>query len=555
MRQILALLKKDWRAFCNLRRVLREQSVFKVVFILLFALGMIGGLWVIFMEAFSFLDKLGGVGLLLVYRLFALFFLGLGAMLATSSVITSYTTFFSSEETAYLLLKPLSIGKLSIYKFIQSAFYSSWAFFFTIIPFVGAYAAHEKLPIYFSVWTIFFSVPLVLLCAGLGTIVCLLGTRWLPRNRAFWWGVVAAAAVAGSLLSGRLTTHVMGENEQALVLTRLIPGFQIASHPLWPSWWISEGIMALTRGQWTRGLLLWLVLMANVLFVGMIVEWTGRRVFYDAWQRIQYSRERGIRQAVLLRPLERAMCFLPADIRALILKDIRVFFRDPAQWTQGLIFFGLLGLYFLNLRNLRYHLLPDAWRNLIAFLNVFSVSAVMCSFGSRFVYPQLSLEGHGFWVVGLSPTSMGRVLAAKFSLALAGMTAVSVGLMFLSTRMLVIPLGAKIVAGGIALAMAVGIAGLSTGLGAVFLDLRQPNPAAIVSGFGGTLNLVLSLVFMFGAILPYGFVFHQAYLRHIADGALHRALLYASLWLVLWSLTAAVVPLAAGRRSLRNREY
>jgi len=186
---------------------------------------------------------------------------------------------------------------------------------------------------------------------------------------------------------------------------------------------------------------------------------------------------------------------------------------------------------------------------------VFSVSAVMCSFGSRFVYPQLSLEGHGFWVVGLSPTSMGRVLAAKFSLALAGMTAVSVGLMFLSTRMLVIPLGAKIVAGGIALAMAVGIAGLSTGLGAVFLDLRQPNPAAIVSGFGGTLNLVLSLVFMFGAILPYGFVFHQAYLRHIADGALHRALLYASLWLVLWSLTAAAVPLAAGRRSLRNREY
>jgi len=147
------------------------------------------------------------------------------------------------------------------------------------------------------------------------------------------------------------------------------------------------------------------------------------------------------------------------------------------------------------------------------------------------------------------------VLAAKFSVALAGMIAVSVGLMFLSTRMLVIPWGAKLVAGGIALAMAVGISGLSTGLGAVFLDLRQPNPAAIVSGFGGTLNLVLSLVFMFGAILPFGFIFHLHYLRNMTGGELHRVLWYAGLWLAAWTLGMAAVPLAAGWRSLRRREY
>ena len=59
MGQILALLRKDWRAFRNLRRIVREQSLFKVGFILLFAAGMIGGLWAIFAEAFGFLDKLG----------------------------------------------------------------------------------------------------------------------------------------------------------------------------------------------------------------------------------------------------------------------------------------------------------------------------------------------------------------------------------------------------------------------------------------------------------------------------------------------------------------
>jgi len=42
------------------------------------------------------------------------------------------------------------------------------------------------------------------------------------------------------------------------------------------------------------------------------------------------------------------------------------------------------------------------------------LSAVMCSVGARFVYPQLSLEGHGFWIVGMSPVTMGRVLFSKF---------------------------------------------------------------------------------------------------------------------------------------------
>ena len=37
--------------------------------------------------------------------------------------------------------------------------FSSWAFCFVIIPFVGAYAAHEKFTLAFALWTLLFSVP------------------------------------------------------------------------------------------------------------------------------------------------------------------------------------------------------------------------------------------------------------------------------------------------------------------------------------------------------------------------------------------------------------
>ena len=237
------------------------------------------------------------------------------------------------------------------------------------------------------------------------------------------------------------------------------------------------------------------------------------------------------------------------------MKDIRCFLRDPMQWSQVLIFFGLLGLYFSNLRTFRYHVFPPAWRNTVAFLNVFSVSAVMCSLGSRFVYPQLSLEGQGFWLLGLSPTRMGRVLLTKFMLALLGMIAVSLSLMLLSAHMLNVTGLPRTVAIGLAVAVSCAVSGLSIGLGAIFLDLNQRNPAAIVSGFGGTLNLVLSLGFMLAAILPFGLVFHIHFAKGIPLEELGPGLTIAAVWLVVLTSLAVSVPLWLGARSLNRREF
>ena len=550
-----ALLRKDLRMALGVQRLLREQSLFKIAFILVFATGLVGGLWALFLEGFRFLSALGGMGLMLVSRLFALFFLGLLWMLILSGAVTAYTTFYRSEETAFLLLKPVPIGELVLYKFAQSSFYDSWAFFFTIVPFVGAYAWHERLPLFFSVWTFVFAVPLVLLCTGIGALACLALARWMPRGRWLVIGGVVAFAVAFVWLSRTMAVAAAEPDEPALLLTRLVPGLRVASNPLWPSWWIAEGIMALTRGQWGRGFMLWGVLAANVAMVGLMVESVGRRLFVPGWQRVHFAGTQAARRAALFRPLERALGRLPSDVRGLVLKDLRTFCRDPAQWSQGVIFFGLLALYFLNLRSLRYHLLPQEWRNLIAFLNVFSVSAVMCSFGSRFVYPQLSLEGHGFWIIGLSPTTMRRVLATKFGLASAAMVVVSAGLMCLSTRMLAVPVAVRLVAMAIAVAMSFAISGLSTGLGAIFMDRKQQNPAAIVSGFGGTLNLVLSLVYLCSVIAPFGTVFHLHFIGHVPAAELPRLLAFCSAWLVAVTAVAVRTPLALGARSLRAQEY
>lgn len=556
MAGLFVLLRNNVRLWRNMRRILREQSRLKVGFILLFGAAIMAGVWAMFAEGFTFLSALGGVGLMLIPRLFALFFFGLGLMLVLSNIITSYTMLYRSEETTFLLLRPITRGEIAVHKYMESALVSSWAFFFMIIPFVGAYAWHERLPFYFSLWTLLFSIPFVLVCSAIGTLIALAVMRVAPQGRWVVPGVVVLA-LAGLVVVGRSMGGGGFQDDTAFVLARLVPGLKVAAFPLLPSWWVAEGILALSRDQWGRGIMFLGLLGINLAGWVILIEMAGDAWFFDGWQRSASRAAGGRRRPVLFRSLDRLCGILPSDWRAILLKDLRSLFRDPVQWTQGLLFFGLLGLYFLNLRHLRYHMLAPVWRNLIVFLNVFSLSAVMCSFCSRFVFPQLSLEGHGFWIVGLAPTTMGRVLTAKFFGAVAGMLGISVGLMLLSTGMLRVEASVRGAALAVAIAMSLALPGLATGLGAVFLDLKQRNPMAIISGFGGTLNLVLSLIFMALAVLPFGWLYHlKALGRFEPDGVgwiSHQMMVFA--WLVLLTLATTLLPLYLGRRSLAAREY
>jgi ABC-2 type transport system permease protein len=553
MTSLSALWIKDLHVLRNLRRLLQRESVFKVVFILTFALGMMGGFFVLFLDGFRFLSGMGGGSYMITRRLFALFFFGLGTMLVMSNTVTSYSTIFRSKETTFLLTGPLDFRELVTYKFIESTLLSSWAFVFLIVPFAGAYAWHERLGLAFALWTALFSIPFVMLCGGIGTLLAMVTVRWLPRNRLFWWSVVTAGLIFLGLTLRQHRPEL--RDEASFVLNRVLPGLQLASYPLSPNNWVAEGIMSLTGGQYARGLLLWCTLVSHTLMIGLFVQWLGAATFHTAYQRVLGSSDGRKRPAELLGWLDRFLSFLPHDVRGMVLKDMRSFLRDPMQWSQALIFFGLLAIYFAGFRSFRYDQLPETWRNLIVFLNIFSVSSVICSLASRFVFPQLSLEGHSFWILGLAPTRMGRILATKFLLAALTMVAVSAGLMTLATWMLQVGPGLKGVAIGLAVAISISVSALATGLGAVFVDLKQPNPVAVISGFGGTMNLVLSLGLMLASIFPYALIWHWHLIGRLGTTQFIRGNLAATIWLLALTLVTTLLPLWLGSRSLKRREY
>jgi ABC-2 type transport system permease protein len=111
------------------------------------------------------------------------------------------------------------------------------------------------------------------------------------------------------------------------------------------------------------------------------------------------------------------LAWLRSDTRALIVKDVRMFWRDTAQWGQSVMLFGLLGVYIINLRNFTHQLTSPFWINLVSYLNLLACALNLATVTTRFVFPQFSLEGRRLWIIGMAPMGLGKVVKVKYWLA------------------------------------------------------------------------------------------------------------------------------------------
>ena len=255
---------------------------------------------------------------------------------------------------------------------------------------------------------------------------------------------------------------------------------------------------------------------------------------------------------------------LSPDVRAVILKDIRIFWRDTAQWGQSLILFGILGIYILNLRFFTEQFTSlfssgqfgsDYFSKLVSFMNLAACALNLATLTTRFVFPQFSLEGKRLWIVGLSPLGLNRVVLVKYLLATTISLAISIPLIWLSSNMLQMPISQKLFFCGSIAVMALTLNGLAMGMGVMYPDLKEDNPSKIVSGFGGTFCLVVSFVYIGMAVMmlgigsPFGSPW-QVFGRANET----QQLIYIGLFLV-FSLAVGFGPLAYGLRKARYFEH
>jgi ABC-2 type transport system permease protein len=555
---------QSWRRL----KSVQEQSRLLTGFIGLFLLGYLGCSFGLFYKGIQFLATFPGLGEVLIERMLFLLFAFLLLMLLFSNLVIGYTNLFRNRETAFLLTLPVPAQTIFRWKFVETAVLASWAFLFLAAPLLVAYGLTRQAPWHFY--------PVIGLLLGLFIILPTVAGAWVAINiarfldrRSFQvtligiallglaWAVWLKPAVVPEDLTD---TRVLGLLDRLLVRTRF------AQYPLLPSYWVSSTVMQWQDGAITAAVFFILVLLSHVLFFGLLAFTRTGRSFYEAvsavqsrgsvlghwgWFRSWQSRQR---QFTYPRGLvEVVFGWLPEispDVRALLVKDVRMFWRDTTQWGQTLMLFGLLGVYIVNLRHFSQQLTNPFWVNLISLLNLLACSLNLATLTTRFVYPQFSLEGKRIWIVGLAPLGLVRVVRAKFWLASTFSMLVTLTLMWLSCHLLRLPWERTLYFTGAVVVMALTLNGLAVGLGVLYPNLREDNPSKIVSGFGGTLCLVLSFLYILGSIVILGFGSPWSRLNRASLG------LTSASWLTFCTLSAVLgwLPYQLGLRRVARFE-
>jgi len=553
-----------WRTFAAQVRSVREKSPLLLSVLALFILGyLVMGYW-LFKAGLGYLHHFPLIGALLSQRIVFLVFSCFFVMLIFSNLIIGYSTLFKNRETAWLLTLPLRHRDVYRWKFIEGLVVSTWALLFLSAPMMLAYGnVHSVSPIFYGQVAAAY-VPFVIIPGMIGSwlilaFVHLLTRRWVKR----------ALACLGVFLLGWLIFQVKPvEGAEAvsayevLSFDKLLQHTRISQHMLLPSSWLAQTVLACSDSLTRQGAFFFGVLLSNALMGMLICFGVADRFFYASWSTALSSRaERFLREAESKRRKITRRSFLEWTIdhvpglsqpmKALVLKDARLFWRDPAQWTQFMIFFGLLCIYVINLRNVAFNFQNLYWETLISHLNLAASALTLSTLTTRFVFPQFSLEGRRLWIVGLAPVGLRKVVLQKFWSSVIVSSTMTVSLMVSSSLMLNLAWSKVLFFAAAITLLSASLSGLAVGLGAVFPNMKEDNPSKIVSGFGGTLCLAVSFIYITG------FVTLTAIpaLEEVMNTSFPITGGVALLLGLLMSLAILVAPMIMALRRVKNLEF
>ena len=483
-----------------------------------------GALYGLFIEGFLFLESIHAE---LISLLFNAFFSSLMIMLLFSTAILLYGNMYCSPEARLLLTLPVRAEAIFSHKFQEAMWFSSWGFILLGSPMLVAYGVVRGSPWTYYLLLLPFMVSFVVIPATLGGICCMSAVAWLGRLRVHALAIlVAVVCVGAAWLGWSLIGSVAVGGGTSEMFETVLSRLSITEQKFLPSWWLSSGLIEAARNSerpetrlaaLTEAVKFLAVLVSNGMLLHLLARWLARSCYRQGYSQlvgeVPARRQRQI--SWVDQALSAAGTARGRPLRLLLVKDLRLFRRDISQWSQFVIFFGLLGLYFFNLRSFNYNM---AYASMISFLNLAVAGLILSTFTTRFVYPMISLEGRRFWILGLLPVHRDQIVWSKFLFSFFGGLLPCCALLYLSDSMLGISRSLIWVHEICCVVLCMGLSGIAVGLGARMPDLRESSPAKIAAGFGGTLCLVLSSLFIMSVVVIAAIPTHLAMVSRAFGG-------------------------------------
>lgn len=485
---------------------------------------------------------------------FNFFFLAMLALLSFSNAIISYGALFGKHESAYLLTTPLTSCDVVTLKYLESLVFASWSLIVLGLPLMLAMArvAEERSdlaePSVFYILFIAFFLAFIPIPAAVGLLVAWGSARFFPRRAVRITAVLVGVAMVGFIVWGMRSLR-LGDSVPEVWLRSFLAKMSFVESAFLPNNWVARGIDHAIHEEFFESAMYLGVTVANALFASWLCVLIVAKYFDVAHDRASAGRQEAQRTASHPSGGVAGFVFfyLPLPLRLIAAKDLRTFFRDPMQWSQLVILFGLIVLYLTNMPTLRLRVAGSGWLLIIPFLNLCAVSLILATFTCRFVFPLVSLEGQELWLLGLLPMRRGRILLAKLAFALTVTLLVAVSTMSLATFMLELEPVWAAVHLTITVAVCFGLCGFAVGIGARLPMFNQTNAARIANGLGGTTNLLASVALVAATMAGVGLATWRSR-DTVGEGMPNPESLLICLAVALFSIAAGGMALFVGAR-------
>jgi ABC-2 type transport system permease protein len=443
------------------------------------------------------------IGPLLAGKLLGLILIGFFSILLLSNVITSLSSFFLAKDLDLLVSGPVDWLKLYGAKLLETVVNSSWMVALMAVPMFTAYGVVYDGGWAFPLIAIGVFIPLVVIPGVIGSVITLVLVNVFPARRTRdILSVIAVLAAGGIVLLFRVVRpERLARPEGFRNLVDFVAVLRTPTSPLLPSEWASETIMSWLqfRLDYLPLYMLWTTAAIAVVVGALMHRW----LYVKGFSKAQESSERWARSGFM----HRIGMFVLRPIgilrRELILKEVRLFFRDTTQWSQLILLAVLVVVYVFNIKYLplRGDGITFFLVNVVPFLNLVLAGFVLASIAARFIFPGVSLEGRTLWLLRSSPMSMRDLLWSKFWVGTLPLLILAVGIVGVTNTMLAVtPFMFGVSVFSIVM-MTFAVAGLAIGFGTLFPQFETENAAQIPTSFGGLLFMMSAIAVIAGVVI------------------------------------------------------
>lgn len=451
------------------------------------------GTYFVFFRVFSYLLNLEDIGKGFIYRISSLFFTIIFFLLFTSSIITSISTFFKTPELEFLFSTPLKTEYIFFSKLVENGFYASWASMIISLPLIFSISNVFQVEVFYLLkWLILFILMLFISTSFGIFIVFFISDFFKKFSLNFIISILFIILISFFIffiIFVKPDIFNLPKNATLEEITKYLNTLEVEQFKYLPSGIILQIIFndINAKSSVFHYLLFAIHITFTVLFLFFLIKIYRKKYLGFSLLNLLAKKRRSkiLENSLLSKNLETFLIF----------KDMVIFFRDPSQWGQSLIFMILLFIYSFSIIRSPIYFKTPFYTYILSFANLGFSSYIMATLSVRFIYPLISLEGKTFSIIK-SSIKMERYFNSKLVfnfliIFFLGEFLIVLTNIFLKMDFLIIILSTLIT-----LIFSFGITIINTGFGAILPDFNEKNPSKIASGFGGIVSAIFSLIYV-----------------------------------------------------------